>query len=124
MKTLGGLSVMGAGILLMGLAEKPWQDLLWWGALGIVCYGLTALLHVNLNLLRLFRKVDNQKAILNKSLQTNNKDFFADDSPQHWVQLKLSPSQYEQINAKAQLFGKTVEGFCRMVIMDSKAKLK
>ncbi len=73
MNTLGGLSVMGAGILLMSLAEKPWQDLLWWGALGIVCYGLTALLHVNLSLIRLFRKTNHRKTELNQSDQLNKK---------------------------------------------------
>ena len=124
MNTLGGLSVMAAGILLMALAEKPWQDLLWWGALGIVCYGLTALLHVNLSLVRLFRKVDKPGKSLNTSLPTSNEENFAANSSQHRVQLELSPSQYAQIGAKAQLFGKTVEDFCRMVIMDSKATLK
>lgn len=55
LNTLGSFSSMGAGILLMALAT-PWQDLVWWGALGVVCYGLTALIHINWSLYHLFRR--------------------------------------------------------------------
>ncbi|MBF0287687.1 MAG: hypothetical protein HQM14_07695 [SAR324 cluster bacterium] len=113
--TLGALSVMAAGILLMLLSKNPWVDLIWWGALGVVCYGLTALLHINLNLIRLFRKSKNQQWRADTSVEC---------SDQRNVKLELSTSQYEQIHAKAQLFGKSVDDYCRMVVMESKARLK
>ncbi|MBF0280698.1 MAG: hypothetical protein HQM13_23090 [SAR324 cluster bacterium] len=125
MNTLGGTSVAGAGVLLMSLSEKPWQDLLWWGALGIVCYGLTALLHVNLSLIRLFHRSTNKRSGLKQSGAVSEKfEILPRESKSKQVLLELSSSQYEQINAKAKLFGKGVEEFCQMVIMDSKAKLK
>ncbi len=115
MNTLGALSVMAAGILLMLLSKDSWDDLLWWGALGVACYGLTALLHINLNLIRLFHKSKKQR---------QNPGFSEAPANDQHVTLELSSSQYEQIHAKAQLFGKSVEEYCRMVVMESKAKLK
>lgn len=123
MNSLGAFSVIAGGGLLMRLAENPWHDLSWWGALGVVCYGLTALVHVNLNLIRLFRKTAKQPSHFTRSEESENNVAFNDFAIQS-VQLRLSKAHYEQIQAKAQLFGKSVEEFCQMVILESKAKVK
>lgn len=112
LNSLGGMSCMGAGVILMAVSDKPWEDLVWWGALGIVAYGLTALIHVNRSLYHVFRK---SKVFREAS------DW--EDAPTT-LRLSLSPEQHRQIQAKARLFGKSVEEFCQIAILDSKMKVK
>lgn len=120
LNSLGAFSIIGAGSLLMAITDNPWKDLEWWGALGIVSYGLTGLIQVNFSMIKLFQKTDYPKEKSISEVGTAGRS----EERAHEIRLQLTVEQYEQIYAKAQLFGKGVESFCRMVIIESKAKIK
>ncbi len=115
MNTLGATVVIGTGILLMLLAKNPWQDLTWWGALGVVAYGLTALVHLNFSLVRLFQRV--KKPAVDRPINRKKPSL-------EIIELEFTPAQYDEIASKARLFGHSVEEFCRMTALESKARVR